>query len=201
LRSRKASKVSGEVVALSPREDADIELVEGMLYGDPAAASAFYHRYGARISRWVWRLLGADEDHDDMVNQVFVNIMSSIGGLRNVGSLGSWVDSVVFRRVRKELRRRKLKRLLVPSTPRIEASVDAAHPNKEVAIMRFYEVLERMPIDDQMVFVLRYLEERPLAEVASAGGYSLATAKRRLEKARRKFAQLASRDPILVTLL
>ena len=37
-----------------------------MLRDDPrAAATALYERFAPEVNRWVWRLLGADPDHND----------------------------------------------------------------------------------------------------------------------------------------
>ena len=48
-----------------------------------------------------------------------------------------------------------------------------------------------------MVFMLYYIERRTLAEVAEIGGYSLATAKRRVNRANKRFQYLLSQNPEL----
>ncbi len=192
---------NAKVVGLRAPALKNAELVDGLRLGDPVVATQFHHRFGKQVSRWVWRLLGADKEHDDLVQQVFVNILSSIKTLKNPDTLSDWVNSVTFRTVRKELRRRKYRRLLTLSTLHVERALDETNPDRRVCIRRFYVVLDQMRPDDRMIFVLRYLEGYSLGEVASIGGYSLSTAKRRLNRAKRDFKTRAVEDPVLSTVL
>jgi DNA-directed RNA polymerase specialized sigma24 family protein len=63
--------------------------------------------------------------------------------------------------------------------------------------MRLFEVLDNMKTEDHIVFVLRFIERNTLGEVAVAGGYSLATAKRRVAHAKKEFVKRAKKDTVL----
>lgn len=177
------------------------ELIRGISCGNPAIASEFVRRYGARISRWVWRLLGADSDHDDVVQQVYLGLISSIDSIKDPEKLDAWVDSVVIRTVRKEIRRRKIKRTLFLMDNKVEGTCDLSSPLKFVYIRSFYSIMESLPTDDRVIFILRYLERCSLDEIAERGRYSLSTAKRRLRQARARFKKLAMKQPMLISLL
>jgi RNA polymerase sigma-70 factor, ECF subfamily len=192
---------TAEVVELAQHRLSRADMVNGLCRGEASAAAAFHRRYGSRISRWVWRLLGGDPEHDDVVHQVFVNILSSIGKLRDPDALDSWVDSVTIRTVRKEIRARRYRRFIVARADAAEFAVDPSHPARQTHVRRFYQLLAQLKPDDRIVLVLRHLEGCTLDEVARAGGYSLATAKRRLKRATRAFRKLAIQDPILISLL
>jgi DNA-directed RNA polymerase specialized sigma24 family protein len=51
-----------------------------------------------------------------------------------------------------------------------------------------------LPAPERAVFVLHYVEQRTLSEIAEWGGYSLATAKRKVRRASDHFRVLWSRD-------
>jgi RNA polymerase sigma-70 factor (ECF subfamily) len=57
--------------------------------------------------------------------------------------------------------------------------------------------LTTLPADDRIAFALRVMEGMELLEVAEACRVSLATAKRRIARAQRRFAELVARDPWL----
>jgi RNA polymerase sigma-70 factor (ECF subfamily) len=76
--------------------------------------------------------------------------------------------------------------------PRIAAPVED-HEAREL-LERVYSLLNALPVDERIAFALRYIDERPLLEVAEACNCSLSTIKRRLSKAEKRFARLASRD-------
>ena len=66
---------------------ADREIVEGILSQDPSSARALVDKYGRLINHRVWRLLGADPEHEDVVQQVFVTILKSLPKLKDPEAL------------------------------------------------------------------------------------------------------------------
>ncbi len=189
------------VVRLSPRVLDNAGLIDGLMAGDAFAAEQFCDRYLERINRWVWRLLGADPDHDDVVQQVLYGVLSSLGRLRDRNALNAYVDSVTLRTVRKEIRRRRRRRGVFDPAELPEDLTDPASPLREAHIRSVYGILDEMPAEERIIFVLRHLEGYSLNAVASIAGYSLSTTKRRLRKAMGSFKRRASRDPVLLSML
>ncbi len=179
------------------------ELIDDFIAGVPAAADIFHDRYSVRISRWVWRLIGADREHEDLVQQVFANIFSTLSKIKKAEALDSWVDSVTIRTVRFELRKRKVRRALFLERDESDAFDirDRKSAFKQNHIRQFYKILGEMPADDRIVFVLRCLEGRSIEDIATIGKYSLSTAKRRLKRAKGIFARRALEDFALVSLV
>ncbi|MDD5308519.1 MAG: sigma-70 family RNA polymerase sigma factor [Deltaproteobacteria bacterium] len=199
--ARRTGLKGAEVIPLVTRVLSNEEILRGLERGDTIAADAFYERFGDTINRRVWRLLGADADHDDVVQQVFENVLSSIRGLRDPSSLGDWIAGVAVNTVRRELRRRKVRRILVlvrevPDAPALDGG-----PEEGANARRFYAALDRMRIDDRIVFALRFVDGNTLEDTARLASCSLSTAKRRVERARKAFLSEAGQDPILASLM
>jgi RNA polymerase sigma-70 factor (ECF subfamily) len=175
------------------------ELLRLALAGDPRTGAALFDRCEARVNRLVWRVLGADEDHDDLVQQVFVALLAGLRRLRDPEALPGWVAAVTINTVRSEIRRRRVRRLLLGSEPRALdlAEAPATSAEDRELLRRTYAALERLPADERIAFALRFIDEQPLAEVAAACGCSLATIKRRLAAAQARFLRIAARDPAL----
>jgi len=191
------NRTSEEVVRLPVAPLGDAEIVAGLIAGDSRAAGELFDRYASKINGKVWRLLGADSDHDDLVHQVFIHILNGIGKLKNPDSLEDWIYGITVNTVRREIRRRRYRRILVPMAEPPEQAAPRSDPDDRLFAGRFYRVLDELRPDDHVVFVLRFVEGRSLGEVAAAGGYSLSTAKRRLMRAKREFLKRASKDPVL----
>ena len=68
-------------------------------------------------------------------------------------------------------------------------------------LLRAKRVLDRMPAAERMVFLLHVLEGKTLPEISELCGYSVATAKRRLNRANGRFEKLVGREPELARLL
>ena len=176
-------------------------LVQGLLRREEAAARQLYGLYGERINHLVLRLLGVDAEHDDVVNQVFQNILSSIPQLKQPQALEAWIVRVAVNTVRNEIRRRKRRRLflLLESVPE---SVDHREdPNSQLVVRSCYRILDSMNTMDRLVFILQIVEGYTVPEIADACGCSLATVKRRLARAKARFKKRARRDFILSDML
>jgi RNA polymerase sigma-70 factor (ECF subfamily) len=100
---------------------------------------------------------------------------------------------------RNELKRRYRRRWLRIAPPE-ELPEPAAHEatdEQTEALRRTYALLDRMPREQRIAFALRIIDGMKLEEVAAAADVSLATIKRRLDRAERTFAALARADEVL----
>ncbi len=140
-----------------------------------------YSRYVASIAL---RLVGRDDEVDDVVQEVFVVAMRGLRELRAPGAIRGWLATVTVRIARRRLRRRRLRAFVG-----LDAAIDyaplvvAAPQDKALAIVRAYRVLDRLPVDVKIAWMLRHVEGEPLDRVAELCGCSLATAKRRIARA------------------
>ena len=199
--SLKSPRVA-DVVALAATGRDPTAIVEGLRRGAPEAAVALYDRVAERVNRLVARMMGADAEHDDVVHQVFLNALESVGALRDPSALDGWIVGVTVNTVRRELRRRRFRRLLrldlaAHAAGEVEARTRRPNPERDMVARRFYAALERLGADERIAFTLRAVEGCALAEVAMACRCSLATAKRRVARATHLLAEVATKDPVL----
>jgi len=170
---------------------------------DPGrGAPHFYDRFQKGVNRLVWRLLGADAEHDDLVQQVFLIAFQRIAHVREPEKLPAWVHSVAVNVVRDELRKRRVRKLFLKDRTPAEMYPSLVH-DVEVRdfLLRAKRVLDTMPASQRIVFLLHVLEGKDLPEVSELCRHSLATAKRRLARANRRFAAVLAHDPDLQRLL
>jgi RNA polymerase sigma-70 factor (ECF subfamily) len=197
---RRLERPTGEVQP--PGDDSDARLGAWLREDPHTAAPALYDRFQSDVNRWVWRLLGADQDHHDVVQQVFVRVIRSAKRLREVDRLAAWMHAVTVNTVYGELRRREIRRLFVR-----QSDPAPFHPDlvREVEmrdlLLRAKAIIDKIPAKERIVFVLHIVEGESLHEIAAILGYSHATAKRRLGAANRRFQALLSRDPELSRVL
>lgn len=170
--------------------------------GDEAGLALFFKRFADPVNGMVWRLLGDDQDHDDVVADVFVRLLRGVSKVRDAERLDGWVMKVTINTVRNELRRRSLlRRFRAVDYDPDHLSGRVADPEKRCALARALTVLQQLGADGRVVFTLRHLDGRQLPEIAGLCGCSLATVKRRLNRAEKRFTMLARREPELRELL
>lgn len=167
------------------------ELLRGIQSNQRAAAGALIDHVSGPVNRLIWVLLGADSEHDDLVHEVLDLVLRHAHRVRDAAAFDGWVRTVTLNVVRGELRRRRWRRLFVPAELGLD-ELDNAVPDEQARerVRRVYRTLDSLSADQRTALVLRFIEGYELTEVADALGCSLATTKRLLQKAERRFAAL-----------
>jgi RNA polymerase sigma-70 factor (ECF subfamily) len=179
------------LAAVEPSRPDDPELVRALRAGEVWAASAVWNAYASRVFRVAARVLGSESEAEDITQDVFARVFSGIGGLRDPSALGSFVFSVALRMVNRELHRRRVRRILrLSDTGHLpEYPVDAHDSEARDALAWLYTILDQLGAEERTAFVLRYMETMSLPEIAAAMNLSLATVKRRLDRATERVAR------------
>jgi RNA polymerase sigma-70 factor (ECF subfamily) len=181
-----------------PGDASDAALAELLRSGSRASAAAVYDRFSAQVNRWVWRLLGADQEHNDVVQQVFMRILRAGPHLREPEKLAGWVHAITVNTVHDELRRRQVRRFFLRDGPPTQLYGDFVHEvETRDLLIRAKRVIEKLPPGERIVFMLHYVERNSTTEIAELCGYSLSTAKRRLARATSRFEAITSASPEL----
>jgi RNA polymerase sigma-70 factor, ECF subfamily len=152
-----------------------------------------YTRYSSYVAAISFRLLGRDHEIDDIVQEVFLAAHRGLENLRDPMAIKGWLATVTVRAVRRKLRFRRLRACfgLDPGTDYTTLTIDA-NQDKALLITRAYQVLDQLPVDQKIAWILRHAEGESLESVAERCGCSLATAKRRIAAAQAALAEVAS---------
>jgi RNA polymerase sigma-70 factor (ECF subfamily) len=178
-------------------------LIQALRAGHPGAAAVFYDQHAAHVHRTLRQVLGPDEDLPDLLQEVFIRALARIGKLREIERVRGWLTSIAIFVARAQIRvrtRRGWLRMFSPEHTRTrhqeQPSLDARRAVEDV-----YGVLDEIPVDERMAFALRYIHGMTLPDAAEACGTSLATLKRRLTRAEKRFVAAARTRPALDQLL
>jgi len=174
----------------------DGELVDALRRGEHWAAEEVWDRHAASVRRLLIRALGPRPEVDDLTQEVFMRVFSRIGSLRDARALREFVLAVAVNVLKGDLRRRWVRRkvLLSPdgTVPDIEAP--GSDPEARQALARCYAILDKLGSRERAAFVLRYMEEQTLEEVATGLGVSLRTAKRLVKRASERVSKHVGND-------
>jgi RNA polymerase sigma-70 factor (ECF subfamily) len=145
---------------------------------------ALFRRYARYVAAIAVRLLGRDDHEvDDVVQDVFWLASRRMHRLQDIDGARGWLVTATTRLVRRRLRRRRWRALFRAHEPLRDVPAPGATPEQRALLARLYRVLEQLPIEARLAWVLRHLEGERLEDVARACGCSLATAKRRIAAA------------------
>jgi RNA polymerase sigma-70 factor (ECF subfamily) len=140
-----------------------------------------FRRYARTVAAVAARLLGRDDHEvDDVVQEVFWLVHRRMDRLTDLDEARGWLVTVTTRVARRRLRRRWWRGLFHAHAPLLEVPAPGATPEQRALLSRLYRVLDELPVEQRIAWVLRHLEGERLEDVAKACGCSLATAKRRI---------------------
>lgn len=191
------SESEGSSVALSPRSG-DLELVERHRKGDPSAFLEIVDAYSNLLFNVAFRLTGNREDALDLHQEVLMKVHRSLGRFRGQASLRTWMYRITVNAARN--RARWWSRVKRGPAYSLDAAEDDRQPPSERLAdpspdpegrayggeirVRVQQGLDRLPVGQRVVVVLRDVEGMEYREIASTLGISLGTVKSRLARGR-----------------
>jgi RNA polymerase sigma-70 factor (ECF subfamily) len=177
----------------------DVALMQALRTGHPGAAAVFYDRHARHVHRTLYTALGADEDLGDLLQEVFIRALNQIDSLREIEKVRSWLTTIAIFVARAQIRLRARRSWLSILSPEHTRSGLQEQPSLEArqALREVYAVLDEIPVDERLAFVLRIVDGMSLPDAAEACATSLATLKRRLARAEKRFLEAARKRPAL----
>jgi RNA polymerase sigma-70 factor (ECF subfamily) len=155
-------------------------------------------RYARKIRNHIWAILGPDDEHEDIVQDVLVTILRKIDSLRDPACLDGWVAQITTNTMKYLMRRRRFRRhASLEALP--EGHLPSCQPNPQAAELasRAIEVMHRLPAKERTLLSTYWFTPATAGSIAAKTGSSIITVRRRLSRARSRFEKLARRDPAL----
>ncbi len=174
---------------------------------DPDAFDRIIDLYAHRLYGYLYRLTGARDDAEDLLQEVFLRVVRTIGTYQHDGRFEGWLFRIATNLARDRVRRVER----APRSVSLEAAGDAAGLGERVnrqhvarltapddgdALVRREDVdamqaaLARLPVAEREVVMLRHFSQLSFAEIAEAMGTPLGTALARCHRGLRKLREL-----------
>ncbi len=165
------------------------ELIRGLQAGDAGAFERLVREYGDRIYRFARRLAG-ERWAEDIAQEVLVRVFRSVGSYRPTGRFESWLFTIAnnlaidfLRKERPETAMSEVdegmtaERFVSETREPLEALEEA---ERRRALLK---AVERLPLDQKQVFLLREEAGLSFREIAQIAGCPLNTALGRMHYA------------------
>jgi len=178
----------------------DTALVQALRAGHPGAAAVFYDRYSASVRAMLVATLGPDDEIPDLLQEVLIRALDRVDTLREVDKLASWLATMAVFVARAHIRTQSRRSWLRIFSPQQTRTWQVEQPASEAraALRDVYAILDQLPVDQRMAFVLRHVHGMAMPDAALACQTSLSTFKRRLTRAMTYFSRVARTRPSLV---
>lgn len=159
---------------INPHALSDLDLVDGIRRGSELHFNELYRRYFQRIYNFTYVRIRNHADTEELVQEAFTAVYSSIGNYRGRSSLLAWVYGITKNTVNNHLRRVKnQEERFEQARPRLSQApsrLAACDPEEQLALQRYAKAindcLESVTPWQAEVFVLRHLQNLPIQEIA-----------------------------------
>lgn len=173
------------------------EHVELAKEGDRLAFEQLIDRFEGDIYRMIYYRIRVRMDAEDLAQDVFIRAYRGISRLREPGRFRSWLFTIAVNRVNDYLRKKKIRSILKPSDEGTDiqtAAADFQNPPEaleQVLKQDFWQHVERiakkLSTMEREVFMLRFLDNLNMNEIARILKKSESTVKTHLYRALAKF--------------
>ena len=145
------------------------------------------------LERYLERLTGDHATAEDLLQETLVKIARALPQFEDRSSIKTWAFSIATRTATDHFRRPETKARIVefdegPELPVLDSEIEGRLVVEEMSSC-VRGVIDGLPEDYRTALVLHDLEGLTAAQVAEVAGCSLATAKIRIHRARRRLRQ------------
>ena len=174
----------------------DEALVSRIRAGDRSAWNALYERYYPRIYGFLYRRLANRADVEETVQDVFLNVFTSLHTYRAEAPFVAWLFGLTRRSLANRFKKKRVEAISMPDadTDAVPGAAGQAPPDSDP--LERYECQERLERlvravrnelseEQRTLFELRHLEHRSIQEIARETSRSEDAVKSHLYRARR----------------
>ena len=182
----------------------DLALAQRAADGDRSAQRELFHAQKASVHHTLFRILGANRDIEDLIQDAFLEIFRALPSFRGDSSLKRWCQTIATRQAYLAIERRKPTAvdLEVVENEIVDRDPDAHRVAlARQAAKRLYAAMDRLDPKMRIAFALAVVDGLSLAEVAELTESSLVAVKTRVWRARRELTKRAQKDPVLASYL
>ncbi len=161
--------------------------------GIPEAWDTLFRRYQLPLYAYVFELVRHEQTSLDVVQETFIAAVRHLGSLRDDAKFGSWLFGIAHQKCIQRWRRQG--REEIPSDELGELPDEPENRPDELLIRseqeaEFMNLLNRLPLPQRSVFLLHFVEDFSIEEIARITGTPVGTVKSRLYYAKKALREL-----------
>jgi RNA polymerase sigma factor (sigma-70 family) len=176
----------GQPDRITNDDDADADLLRGLLADDRESLSALYDRYGGLAYGLATRTLGQGREAEDVVQEAFLALWRQARRIDPARGLRSYLLTIVHNKAIDQLRRRARRPELALDSLRSltsEGQDPLESAARQIDRKRVAQAVSALPAEQRQAVELAYFGGFTISEVARREGVAAGTVKSRLRLA------------------
>lgn len=178
----------------------DLYNIKKVLEGDTAAFSGILQRYSNRIFAVIVRIVGCREDAEELTQDVFMKVFSSLKQYKGNSEFSTWIYRIAYntamsytRKQRKEIS--YINESLYENISEEEVDALFNRTDNSEKIEQLEQSVARLTGEEKALLSLFYTDMRPINEIAEITGLTETNVKTKLHRIRKKLYIIMSEIP------
>lgn len=168
----------------------DIHIIKEVLGGKSEQFEHILDRYSEQVFNLIAHIVPCKEDAEELTQDVFIKVFRLLSTFKEESSFSTWIYRIATNTAISATRKRKHDTLHLDDAAYSnipEEIIDEALDNdSEEQLQRLSDAIEMLRADERALITLYYINEKPIAEVASVLGLTASNVKIKLHRIRKK---------------
>ncbi len=172
------------------------DLVEEFVNGSEQAYNLIARKYQKNIYWHALRMLGTHDDADDLTQEVLIVLYKKLHTFKFNSALSTWIYRITSTRAINYLRKKKIRAILrlgdVSESEQASSSDIISNIEDKERIASINKILQKLPVRQREVFILRNFNEMTYEEISEILGVSTGSLKASYFHAQKKIVELSN---------
>lgn len=150
-----------------------------------------YSRYSSKIFGKCLSILKDEEKAEDATQEIFVKILLNLSKFGGKSKFSTWIYSITYNFCIDSIRKKKKdKSVLVDDLTNEHDTADDGVEDRfimEMNVKRLKVILDKIPITDKAILLMKYQDEMSIKEISEILGKSESAIKMKIKRAKQKF--------------
>lgn len=168
----------------------DIHIIKEVLGGKSEQFEHILDRYSGQVFNLIAHIVPCKEDAEELTQDVFIKVFRLLSTFKEESSFSTWIYRIATNTALSAARKMKHDTLHLDDAAYSnipEEIIDEALDNdSEEQLQRLSDAIEMLRADERALITLYYINEKPIAEVASVLGLTASNVKIKLHRIRKK---------------
>jgi RNA polymerase sigma-70 factor (ECF subfamily) len=168
---------NNEYTGIMQETDNDFELVRKFISGDESSFNSIVRKYQEKIYWHSRRMTGNHLDADEVVQEVLIVLYKKLKDFQFRSSLYTWIYRITTTRSINFIRKRSVKNLISiedKAAESLKEKNDIIHDIEvKEKVRRIEKNLQKIPVKQREVFILRNMENLSYEEISEITGKSI----------------------------
>lgn len=161
-------------------------LITQLQQGLPQAVQQWFTQYSPKLLSFVKQKVSAPADAEELVQETFINALKQLTFFRGHASLLTWMQAIARHEIA-DYYRKKYAKKAIRALPLNELLAHAKISDSHETAEQVKETFKRLNTSQQELLLLKYIDNKKVAEIAHELGTSVKAIESDLFRARQAF--------------